>query len=311
MVAPASAIVFDEQTFAVHDGPGIRSILFFKGCPLRCVWCANPESQSGAVELRHLAARCRGCGRCVRSCSRGALVENPLVGGPPLLERARCRECDRRSCAEACLERAWLVVGRRENAGAVFERLARDLPFFRNSGGGITFSGGEPLLWTGFMGEMLQACRRQGIHTLVETCGEVPRSSIDLALDGADLVYFDLKHADENVHLHLTGRPLGRILDNLGRALERRRQAVTVRLPIVPGIHDEESALEKMVRLLAELEPAHIQLVPYHGLGVFKYAQLGRRYQLAEELVGPADATLERWRTRLESVGLACSCGAR
>jgi len=186
-----SGIVFDLQRFSLHDGPGIRSLLFLKGCPLRCPWCCNPESQAFAPELLVDRSACLGCRRCLADCPSGAAALTPEGPG---VDRRRCRACG--GCAERCPSGARCLAGRPITVAEALAELLRDLPFFRNSGGGVTLGGGEPLAQPGFAEALLRACRARGLHTAVETCGHVPWEALDRIRPWTDLILYDVKHAD-------------------------------------------------------------------------------------------------------------------
>ncbi len=264
--------LFDIQHYAVHDGPGIRTLVFLKGCPLACAWCANPESRRPGRELRHLASRCRACGRCARACPGGAIV---LSGGGPRFDRGRCDSCADRTCAPACPEGALLPVGEEWSVEDLVARVAKDRDFYRNSGGGVTFSGGEPFAQTPFLLAALERCRRLGIGAAVETCGLAARADILAALPLVDLFLFDVKVCDPAVHRRLTGVDNRAILDNLGLLAGRAPDKVIVRFPVVPGYTDGRGNVEALADLMTRLGLARLELCPYHPLGRGKYAELG------------------------------------
>lgn len=272
----ASGTLFDVQHFAVHDGPGIRTLAFLKGCPLRCAWCCNPESQSSAVELRHARARCRGCHRCVEACPAHAIrvAEQPT---DLHIDREACRTCMARPCVAACPEDALRLVGQRWSVSELVERVAKDLAFYRNSGGGVTFSGGEPLAQAGFLAEALAACRAKGIHTAVETCGHAPTSTLDAIAPLVDLFLFDIKAVEPATHRVLTGQDNALVLANLRRlAAERDEQGLELRFPLVPGYTDEEDNLAAIASQARVLGLRRITVQRYHALGATKYEDLGR-----------------------------------
>jgi pyruvate formate lyase activating enzyme len=219
-------------------------------------------------------------------------------------DRDACLACDARACVSACPEAALRVVGAAMTADQVVARAARDLPFYRASGGGLTLSGGEPLLHPAFVAAVIAGCRDRGIPVIVETCGDVPPEALDVALDGADQVYLDLKVADPDAHARWTGRPNDRVLASLARAASRRAQALVVRVPLVPGVNDSPEALAALARLVAVHRPAALHLVPYHGLGVQKYVQTARRCAFPESAAPPSAADLARAAATFRAVGL-------
>jgi pyruvate formate lyase activating enzyme len=308
VVAPAAtspqACVLDIQHYAVHDGPGIRTAVFLKGCPLRCVWCANPESQRSEPELRHRAARCSGCLSCAAACPAGAIDRGPT--GLARIARGACASCRARPCVAHCPEGALVLAGQLMTAAACLDAVGRDLPFYRASGGGVTVSGGEPLLWPDFTRALLAGCRERAIPCLVETAGDVTPAAWDVALQLAELIYFDVKAADDAVYEQLTGRRPERVWCNLARVAAERPEALVLRAPIVPGVNDDEASLAALVELAAAHRPIAVQLVPYHGLGVGKYAELDRPYPLARELGPSSPAALRAIADRFRRAGLTC-----
>lgn len=298
-VAPGR--LFDLQHYSVHDGPGIRTVVFLKGCPLRCLWCSNPESQDARPQLRHFMARCRACLECRSACPAGAVTAEEGRRAPRF-DRARCEACGDWRCVEACPNEALAIAGYSMAAEAVADRVAADVDFYRNSGGGVTFSGGEPLAQPGFLADLLRACRARGVHTAVETCGHAPAEVLDAVEPLVDLFLFDLKAADDALHRRLTGAGNALVLGNLRRLCERAPGKVLPRLPLIPGLNDGAEALAAMADLLASLGLRHVELVPHHPLGRAKYAELGMACPAPEGL-GFADSA--------RAVGLLSQRGLR
>lgn len=273
--------VFDIKRFAIHDGPGIRTTVFFKGCPLRCFWCHNPESQSSERELIVRESRCRRCGTCLDVCPQGALA---LTGDSISIDRGRCALCG--ACAEACPSQALEVVGQEMTVREVMREVEKDVPFYDESRGGATFSGGEPLLQPEFLAALLSACKEKGISTVVDTCGFAPWETMENVRENVDLFLYDLKVMDPARHAELTGVSNERILENLER-LSRLGQPLIVRVAVIPGKNDAEEEIRALGRFVASLQnPPPIDLLPYHRTGIGKYARLGRAYRL-EETVPP------------------------
>lgn len=293
--------LFDIQHYAVHDGPGIRTLVFLKGCPLACAWCANPESRRPGRELRHLAPRCRACGRCQRACPGGAVS---MTRSGPRFDRRRCDACAAGPCAGACPEGALLPVGEKWSVEDLVARVAKDRDFYRNSGGGVTFSGGEPFAQAPFLLAALRLCRRRGIRAAVETCGLAARADLLAAVPLADLFLFDVKVCDPALHRRLTGVDNRAILDNLSLLARRAPGKVVVRFPVVPGYTDGRRNVEALAGLMTRLGLARVDLCPYHPLGRGKYAELG----LAEppDPPQPRPAQLARLAAFFAARGIEC-----
>ncbi len=266
------ATVTQIKRLAVHDGDGIRTTVFFKGCPLHCRWCHNPEALTGAPPLALHAHKCTGCGVCATLCAA-----HQVVGGKHTLDRTACRACGR--CAEACPNEALRLWGREMSVGQVFEVLAADKPFYDASGGGITLSGGECLLYPDFCAALLRRCREAGIHTAVDTCGAVPRESLDAVIPYTDIFLYDIKAVDEATHRRLTGATNALILDNL-RYLDSRGCPLEIRVPYVPSLNEGEMpAIAALVGALRHV--TRTRILAYHDLAASKYEALGLPYPAA------------------------------
>lgn len=269
-------LIFDIKKFAVHDGPGIRTTLFMKGCPLRCVWCHNPEGISPRPEIVFFGQKCIGCKRCFEACPTGALS---FKGGVRVYERASCALCGR--CTEACYAEAQVMEGRIITVEDALAEIEKDRPFYENSSGGVTVSGGEPLAQKAFVGELLRRCQERGIHTALDTCGLAPWEDLREVAACADLVLFDLKVMDASKHERFTGVGNALILENL-RRLDQEKPPLWIRIPVVPGHTDSRDNMEAIAEFLADLGSIqYVELLPYHRLGESKYARLDRPYPLS------------------------------
>jgi len=272
----ATGTVFNVQRASFHDGPGIRTTVFLKGCPLRCPWCHNPEGMSAAPEVLVSETRCLHCGSCVATCPR---PEGPLAAGSAL-GSAGCKAC--RQCADACPSGAREVAGRVWSAGEVLGEVLRDRLVYEESGGGVTFSGGEPLAQAEFLVACLNACREAGLHTAVDTCGFAGPAVVTEVAQRADLFLWDLKVLDRDRHLALTGAPLQPILDNLAVAAGSG-VPIWLRIPVIPGINDDVGTIRAAAHLAAATPSVRrVDLLPYHRTAAGKRTRLGRESAMAE-----------------------------
>jgi pyruvate formate lyase activating enzyme len=278
MDAPAEAptgTVFNIMRFSVQDGPGIRTTVFLKGCPLECAWCHNPEALSGAKEMLFRPDHCIACGDCMDVCPRHAIVEKE---GKYETRTELCVRCG--TCADACAADAREVIGRAMTVDEVMREVERDAPFYRESGGGVTFSGGEPLLQHRFLVLLLRSCVSRGFHTVVDTAGYASPDVLFRVAELTDLFLYDLKSVNEEIHRRFTGISGALIRGNLER-LASWGKKVVIRMPIVPGVNDSRANIEAAGRFIASLgNVVQVQLLPYHTIGVDKYARLGVPYSL-------------------------------
>lgn len=256
------APIFDVQRFSIHDGPGIRTTVFFKGCNLACAWCQNPESQSAAQIISFHQTRCKESYSCAEVCPDDAIVKDGFR-----IDHQRCTLCLK--CLDACPGGALQLIGELLGPEQLFERLLADQAYYESSGGGVTFSGGEPTLYPTFIDKMLDLCNQRGIHTTLETCGTFSRKRWAAILGKLQLIYFDLKIIDEAHHKQATGLGNRRILEN-ARYLVAKGYPVEFRLPLVPGYTDDLDNLEATARFLEELERREIHLLGYHRMGEAK-----------------------------------------
>lgn len=269
-------LVFDIQRFSVHDGPGIRTTVFLKGCPLRCVWCQNPESMLGKPEITFVASNCIDCKRCLEVCPEEA-IRVPATGGR-VINRTKCTFCG--ECIETCYAGALNIIGRYLTVAQVMAEIERDRSFYLNSGGGVTFSGGEPTAQPEFLLEICRAAQACRLHTTLDTCCYVSWKVFQPILRHVDLVLCDIKHMDSAEHRRLTGVPNGLILDNI-RRIAAMGLPIYIRTPLVPGCNDSEENIAATAAFIATLPNVkRFDILPYHRLGEPKWRQLERRYDL-------------------------------
>ncbi len=268
------ATVFDIERYAVEDGPGIRTVVFFKGCNLHCTWCQNPESHGMKPQVMYYRDQCASCGKCVIACPVGAVRDSPPDGF--LTDHARCTLCG--ACVDACFYSARKIVGRQMTVGAIMDEILKDRAFYESSAGGVTFSGGEPLLQAEAVLELAKRCRAESIHTALETAGFIRWEHIERLLPWLDLLYFDFKHIDSETHHRLTGVPNELILENIRKAAEAFENLV-VRIPVVPSVNADMETLSRMFSFLVDQTRVRtVELLPFHRLGGGKYAGLGMEY---------------------------------
>jgi pyruvate formate lyase activating enzyme len=298
-----SGLVFNIQKYSLQDGPGIRTTIFLKGCPLCCAWCHNPESISPRREVVVLENRCVVCGECRQACPFG----DTTAGEGPLPARLPpCTQCE--ACTESCPTGARQMVGREMSVAQVMEEVLQDRMFYDESKGGVTFSGGEPLLQPQFVQELLAACRHRGIHAAVDTCGFGHTDHLLAMGRLAPLVLYDLKFMDEGRHREFCGVTNRGILENL-QALDRAHLNIWIRVPVIPGVNDDRANLEAIARLAATLRGVRqVNLLPYHKTGVQKFRRLGQSATL-EHIAQPGAEALQHALRLFQDFGLETRIG--
>lgn len=295
-------LIFNIQKFSVHDGPGIRTTVFMKGCPLRCLWCSNPESQSFLPELLVREINCKGCGACAGVCPQRAITFTKKTGR--IIDRQKCDQC--LLCVQSCLYGSLIQCGQFSSVTAVLDEVLQDKIFYKNSGGGVTISGGEPLSQSRFVGDLLAECKKEGVHTTLETAGQCSWNDMERVLRFVDLILFDIKHLDADKHLKATGLKNNILLENLQRAA--RRNTIWLRVPLIAAFNDSADHIKKIAALGKDVGAQKISLLPYHEGGKSKCRQLGMPYGFPDGKA-PADRQINKLKKIIEQAGMAVSVG--
>jgi pyruvate formate lyase activating enzyme len=270
----ALGTVINIQKYSIHDGPGIRTTVFFKGCPLSCWWCHNPESQSVKHEIMFFEERCTNCGTCVKRCPQNAIE---VKGNYPTVDENKCTLCGK--CTDFCTRNAREYVGKDMTLQELMEEIIKDEVFYDESGGGVTFSGGEPLVHADFLNEVLKKCKARGIHTAVDTSGYASWDSIEKIADKVDLFLYDLKLMNNGKHIKYMNVENVLILENL-KKLSNKGCNIFIRMPIIAGVNDDDEHIDEVVKFLSNLNILQVNLLPYHKMGMDKYRRLKIDYKL-------------------------------
>lgn len=273
-----AGIIFNIQKFTLHDGPGIRTMVFFKGCPLRCQWCSNPESQGGAPEVAFNSGKCIGfdeCGLCVKECGQGAVCRDE--GQKISIIRNLCDNCG--ACARVCPSKAMFVFGENMTGENILKKVEEDSAFYARSGGGLTLSGGEPLAQHEFAGSLLKKAKLSGIDTAIETCGLAEWENMQNVLQYVDTIFYDIKCIDAGKHLKYTGGDNKTILENFRKTAARFPQKnIVARTPVIPGFNNNHKDIQDIKDYLRDFKNIKRQLLAYHNFGEIKYGYLGKEY---------------------------------
>ncbi len=297
-------LIFDLKRYSINDGPGIRATIFFKGCPLNCQWCHNPESISPKIQKLFTVAKCIGCGECCRVCPVNACS---LTAEGVVTDHALCTLCGK--CAEACPTLAMEISGRYYSVRELLEIIEKERPFFDQSGGGVTFSGGEPLLYPDYLKDILMACGKQGIHRAVDTSGFVKKETLLMIAQHTDLFLYDLKVIDAQKHQRYTAVDNRLILDNL-KALAEYGAEIQIRVPLIGGVNHDDESLAAIASYVADLpgEKRAVSLLPFHDVAKGKDEKLGQKRDLAALYEPGADA-LQRVAEVFAGYGLIATVG--
>ena len=291
--------IFEIQRFSIHDGPGIRTTVFLKGCPLDCAWCHNPEGKSPRPQLAYLPQKCIACGNCVKACPHGA---HQIIDGVHRFDRSKCQVCA--ACAKDCWPQGLEIVGRSASVGEVIDEVLRDQPFYQTSGGGMTLSGGEPLAQLEFSLALLQEAKTAGLHTAIETCGYVHFRAFEQVLPFVDLFLYDIKDMDNAHHKEFTGKPNTRILENLTR-LHGSGAHILLRLPLIPGYNDRPDHFNAIAGLVKQLPNlVGVEVMPYHRLGNSKHERFGLPQSMPDEIPAADQAATSGWLKSLTDLGV-------
>lgn len=297
-----SAIIMNIQKYCVHDGPGIRTNVFFKGCPLKCWWCHNPESQNVKPEIMLFRERCIKCGTCAKKCPQHAIeIKNNIV----TTDKTKCISCEK--CAELCPNNAREYVGKNMTVQELMKEIVKDEIFYEQSNGGVTFSGGEPLTQIEFLNEVLERCKERGINTAIETSGFAAWEKISKIADKIDLFLYDIKQINNEKHLKYTGVENALILENL-KKLSDKGCNLFIRMPIISGINDDDEHIQGTIKMLSDINILQVNLLPYHKMGMDKYKRLEREYKLSG-METPSAEKMEQISDKFKKYGFKVSIG--
>ncbi len=276
--------------FCTDDGPGIRTTVFLKGCPLSCIWCHNPESQRKDPEIWYIEEKCVGCRKCADVCENNCHTFNE---GSHKIDFGKCKACMK--CADICPADALEVIGKKVSVDKIVAEVEKDIVFYKNSGGGVTVSGGEPLLQSDFTAEILRSCKEKGIHTAIETSGAANKEALEKVMKYCDLVLFDIKETNAEAHKDYTGANFSLVINSL-KTINEMGIPFIVRMPVIPGLNDRKDHFDAVKNIVCDMPHCKaIEIMPYHSLGAYKYKQLGKKYR-CEDIAEPAKSTVDEWR---------------
>lgn len=300
-----TAYIYSIQRYCIHDGPGIRTTIFFKGCSMHCGWCANPESKNADPEIAFFSHKCKQCGRCAAVCQPGAID----LASDLRIDRTRCNFCG--DCVHICPNDAYRIFGETIPCEKLVDEVLKDRKFYRKSGGGITVSGGEPSLQIDFLEQFLHRIKQFGIHTAMETNGDMTPNQLERLAQVVDLFLYDVKHMDTEQHEECTGVPNKQVLANIRRIAFDLRIPVALRLPVIPGFNDDEANLNATVKLARELAKGSltgVHILKFHSLATAKYEALGLADPYARTNT-QTNERLEQIKERFEAEGVITQIG--
>lgn len=296
-----TANIFNIQKFSVHDGPGIRTTVFFKGCPLKCLWCHNPESQNINTQILYDMDKCVLCGTCEKICPKKAIkIENNI-----LTTDESCDCCGQ--CVIYCIQGARQIAGKEYTVDDVVKEVLKDRVFYEKSSGGATLSGGEPLIHIDFVEELLKKLKDNNIHTAVDTCGAVSFENLKRAAKYTDMFLYDIKLMDDEKHLEFTGMSNKLILDNL-KKLSLIHKNINIRMPIIEGVNGNEEHIIETIRFIEGLNISKVNLLPYHDIAKHKYKKLGKVYE-DDRMSKPSDEKMQKFKEMFENNGYKAKIG--
>lgn len=296
------AKIFNIQKFSIHDGPGIRTTVFFKGCPLKCMWCHNPESQNVGKDMLYDADKCILCGECMRVCPTGAIsIKDNILS----TDMTKCTFCG--ECCIYCIKGAREIAGEEYTVEQVLKEVLKDKVFYEQSGGGVTLSGGEPLIHVDFVLELLKKLKEENINTAIDTSGAVPYETLEKVARFTDLFLYDLKVMDDEKHKKYVGISNKNIIDNL-KKLSKIHNNIFVRLPIIEGINADEDHINQVLKTIKDLNIKKVNLLPYHDIGKHKYKKLGYSYE-ESKMSKPTDEKMQSFKKIFQDEGYEIKIG--
>lgn len=304
MPQTAKGLILNVQHYSLHDGPGIRTTVFVKGCPLHCLWCANPESIKTIPQIGFHKQKCIRDYLCLKACPYDA-VRISEESGFPVFDSRACDACIDHPCIEVCNRTAIELRGKYMSPAELWREVAKDRLFYRNSGGGVTLSGGEPTMQPEFTLQFFTICQEKGVHTALDTCGFVRWEVLTKILEHTDLILYDLKHLNAVRHKELTGVSNEIILANANKIASEGKVPIMLRMPIIPGYNDAAEDIEKTAAFAKKIGAKEITLLPYHQFGTGKYEVIGKKY-LLEAVTPPSADSLNRITAVFQASGVTC-----